>query len=112
MAAKAESDRAAAVLKLYGGQVNETGQAFVLRSPVSGVVVDRNINPGQEVRSDQMLANAPDTFAPLFVVSDPTLLWLQLDASEGDIPSLQPGQKLLIHARAFPERVFEGEVDR
>jgi len=91
---------------------SETGQAYVLRSPVAGVVVDRNINPGQEVRNDQMLANAPNLFAPLFVVSDPALLWLQLDVSEADIPSLQPGQKLIVHARAFPDRTFQGTVDK
>jgi cobalt-zinc-cadmium efflux system membrane fusion protein len=112
VAARAESDRAGSRLKLYGGMTSETGQAYVLRSPVPGVVVDRNINPGQEVRNDQMLANAPNLFAPLFVVSDPSVLWLQLDASEADIPSLQSGQKLLVHARAFPDLVFEGAVDR
>jgi len=111
-AAQAESDRAASRLKLYGGMTSETGQAYVLRSPVAGVVVDRNINPGQEVRNDQMLANAPNLFAPLFVVSDPALLWLQLDVSEADIPSLQPGQKLIVHARAFPDRTFQGTVDK
>ena len=111
-AAQAESDRAASRLKLYGGMTSETGQAYVLRSPVAGVVVDRNINPGQEVRNDQMLANAPNLFAPLFIVSDPTLLWLQLDASEADIPTLQPGQKLIVHARPFPDRAFQGTVDK
>jgi len=112
VAAQAESDRAASRLKLYGGITSETGQAYVLRSPVAGVVVDRNINPGQEVRNDQMLANAPNLFAPLFVVSDPTLLWLQLDVSEADIASLQPGQKLIVHARAFPDRTFQGTIDK
>ena len=112
VAASAEHDRAASRLSLYGGRTDEHGAAFILRSPIAGVVVDRNINPGQEVRNDQMLANAPSLFAPLFVVSDPTVLWLQLDASEADIAMLQPGQKLVVRARAFPDREFEGVVDK
>ncbi|MGA2692315.1 MAG: efflux RND transporter periplasmic adaptor subunit, partial [Opitutaceae bacterium] len=112
VAARAERDRAESRLKLYGGSETETGEAFVLRSPVAGVVVERNINPGQEVRNDQMLANAPNLFAPLFVVSDPALLWIQLDVSESDLPSLEPGLALRIHARAFPDRVFDGAVEK
>lgn len=112
IAASAEQDRARSRLSLYGGRTDEHGAAFVLRSPIAGVVVDRNINPGQEVRNDQMLANAPNLFAPLFVVSDPRVLWLQLDASEADISTLQPGQKLVVRTRAFPDQTFEGVVDK
>lgn len=109
-AAAAERDRAAARLTLYGGNVNESGDNYVLRSPVAGVVVSRNLNPGQEVRNDQMLANAPNLFAPLFVVGDPSQLWLQLDASESDLTALAPGQQLLVTTRAFPGAIFHGQV--
>jgi cobalt-zinc-cadmium efflux system membrane fusion protein len=78
---------------------------------VTGVVVDKNINPGQEVRSDQMLANAPNLFAPLFVVSDPTRLWLQLDVAESDLQALQPGMQLRVYSQAFPDRMFSGAVE-
>jgi len=109
-AAQAERDRAAARLRLYGGEEAESDEAYVLRSPVAGVVVERSINRGQEVRSDQMLANAPNLFAPLFVVGDPAVLWLQLDAAEADISSLELGQKLRIYSKAFPGKVFAGVV--
>jgi cobalt-zinc-cadmium efflux system membrane fusion protein len=59
-----------------------------------------------------MLANAPNLFAPSFVVSDPTKLWLQLDVAESDLPALQTGLRLEIHSRSFPGKVFEGVVDR
>ena len=111
LAALAERDRSAAKLALYGGAKTETDERYVLRSPVAGVVVEKNINPGQEVRADQMLANATNLYAPLFVVSDSGQLWLQLDAAESDLAFLNPGQKLLIRSPAFPDRVFEGVVD-
>jgi cobalt-zinc-cadmium efflux system membrane fusion protein len=109
-AAGAERDRAAARLRLYGGSVTESGDTYILRSPVAGVVVSRNLNPGQEVRNDQMLANAPSLFAPLFVVGNPAQLWLQLDAAESDLASLAPGQQLLVTTRAFPGETFHGAI--
>jgi len=111
VAAASERDRALARLALYGGTESNANNLYVLRSPVGGVVVEKNINPGQEVRSDQMLANAPQLFAPLFVVSDPAKLWLQLDVSESDLSAIQPGQSLRIYSRAFPEKVFQGVID-
>jgi membrane fusion protein, heavy metal efflux system len=111
VAALAERDRAGAVLANYGGSDKSTNSVYILRSPIAGVLVDKNINPGQELRADLMLANAPNLFAPLFVVSDPGKLWLQIDVSESDLASLQPGEHLQITSPAFPGRVFDGVVD-
>ncbi len=112
VAAQAERDRAQAVLANYGGTVNATNSIYRLHSPLPGVLVEKTINPGQELRADLMLANAPNLFAPLFVVSDPTRLWLQVDVAESDLASLQPGQQLRIASRAFPDRMFEGVVEK
>lgn len=99
--ARVEFDRASARLRAYGSAA-EAG-AFSLRSPVAGIVVDRALNPGQEVRPDQ---GGP----PLFVVTDPTRLWLQLDASEADARQLKPGMALTIASNPFPEEAFAGEI--
>jgi cobalt-zinc-cadmium efflux system membrane fusion protein len=109
--AASEKDRAMARLALYGGNEKSGDQMYELRSPLAGVVVDKNINPGQEVRADQMLANATQLFAPLFVVSDPTKLWVQLDVSELDIAAIKPGQALRIYSRAYPGKAFEGVLE-
>jgi cobalt-zinc-cadmium efflux system membrane fusion protein len=110
-AASAERDRAVARLRLYHGSETGAGeQSYVLRSPIAGVVVERNINPGQEVRADQMLANATNLFAPLFVVSDPARLWVQIDASEADLSELEAGEAIRVTSNAFPGRVFDGSV--
>jgi cobalt-zinc-cadmium efflux system membrane fusion protein len=111
LAAVAERDRSEAVLANYGGSDKSTNAVYLLRSPIAGVLVDKNINPGQELRADLMLANSPNLFAPSFVVSDPTKLWLQLDVAESDLPALQPGLSLQIHSRSFPDKVFDGKVD-
>ena len=111
--ALAERDRAAARLANYGGNDKNTNSVYILRSPIAGVLVDKNINSGQELRADLMLANAPNLFAPLFVVSDPARLWLQVDVAEADLSSLQSGQLLRIYStNAFPGKVFEGAIEK
>jgi cobalt-zinc-cadmium efflux system membrane fusion protein len=112
VAALAERDRAEAVLANYGGSDKSTNSVYLLRSPLPGVLVEKNINPGQELRADLMLANAPNLFAPHFVVSDPSKLWLQVDVAESDLSSLQAGERLQIYSPAFPGKVFDGVVDR
>ena len=111
VAAAAERDRAEAVLANYGGSDQSTNSIYVLRSPIAGVLVEKNINPGQELRADLMLANAPNLFAPSFVVSDPAKLWLQLDVAESDLSALRQGQRLQITSAALPGKVFGGAVD-
>jgi len=111
-AAEAERDRAVAQLANYGGSIDSTNSIYLLRSPLAGVLVERNITPGQELRADMMLGNVPQTFNPLFTVSDPAKLWLQLDVSETDLTSLQTGLPLRITTQAYPGKVFEGTLKK
>ncbi|MGZ5089160.1 MAG: efflux RND transporter periplasmic adaptor subunit [Usitatibacter sp.] len=100
--ARAEADRAVGRLASYGHAVGG-GNSFVLKSPVAGTVVERNLNPGQELRPDQ-------PGAPLFVITDPTRLWVVVDATEADLPSLKVGIPLVITSNQFPEDAFAGEL--
>jgi membrane fusion protein, heavy metal efflux system len=103
--AHAESERTRARLARWGGApAGRVDEEFPLTSPVSGVVVERNLNPGQEVRSDAT--------TPLFVVSDPRRLWVLLDVTERDLSDVVPGATLEVHTPAYPERTFRGTLDR
>jgi cobalt-zinc-cadmium efflux system membrane fusion protein len=104
--AVSEQQRALATLSMYGGNAESGGVdgMFELRAPVAGTVVEKAINPGQEVRSDQV------SDKPLFVISDPTRLWLFLDATEADVASMQQGQEVLVRARALPDKIFHGYI--
>ncbi len=112
VAALAERDRAEAVLANYGGSDQSTNEMYRLRSPLGGTVVEKNINPGQELRPDMMLGNVPQTYNPLFTVSDPTKLWLQVDVPESGLASLESGQSLMVYSPAFPGKAFAGTVDK
>lgn len=91
-AARAEAERSAterarttARLALYGGSATAIDQRYALRTPVAGVVVERNLNPGQELRPETMPQGG------LLVVSDPSHLWFSLDVAEADVGNLRPG---------------------
>ena len=100
--ADAEFRRASARVSLFGG-TNHVDQRFALKSPIAGVVVERNINPGQELRADQPLT-------PQFVVTDPTRLWVQLDGNEADLKNLKPGTVLVLNTSQYPDDTFAGEL--
>jgi cobalt-zinc-cadmium efflux system membrane fusion protein len=106
----AEKQRTEQRLAIYGALADSTNGDFLLPSPLDGILVERNITPGQEVRPDQMLANIPQITAPLFVITDPSRLWILIDASDGDLAYLQPGQNFTFITRAFPDQVFNGTV--
>jgi cobalt-zinc-cadmium efflux system membrane fusion protein len=110
-AARAESERATARLTLYGGTTEVLDGLFPLRAPIAGTVVERNVSPGQEVRPDQMLGNVPQVFEPLLTLSDPTKLWVVVDATETDMASLRIGQQIHIHATPYGNREFAGVID-
>ena len=100
--ARAESDRAVGRLTAYG-HATGSGSQFVLKSPTAGTVVERNLNPGQELRPDQ-----PGN--PLFVITDPTRLWVIVDTNESDLGSLKVGTPLVIASNQFPDDAFAGTL--
>ena len=109
--AQSERDRAVERLAVWGGRGGDVNGAFALKAPMGGVIVDRNVQPGQEVRSDQMLAGMAVVAAPLFIISDPESLWVHLDVSEQDLSNLQVGQELEIRSRAYGGQVFPGALN-
>jgi len=104
--ARAASERARtqAKLRAYGGAASNVNQAFALRSPLAGVVVERQLNPGQELRPDA----APPT--GLFVISDPSHLWFVLDVSEKDLRAVRPGVEVRLATAALDEERVYGRI--
>lgn len=108
--ARAEASRTSARLARWGGDIaaladpaHGPDQLFRLASPLPGVVVERNANPGMEAR--------PDAPAPLFVVTNTRSLWCWLDVTERDLALLAPGDRLVIRSAAYPGRDFTGRLD-
>jgi cobalt-zinc-cadmium efflux system membrane fusion protein len=108
---QSEKERAETRLAIYGATAATTNQGFLLPSPLDGILVERNVTPGQEVRPDQMLANVPQFTAPLFVVTEPSRLWVWLDVTEMHLPLVHKGIELTIRTKAFPGQTFRGRLD-
>ncbi len=79
-------------------------QYSVIRSPVSGVIIDRQIDVGQTVAAS---FQTPTLFR---IAQD--LRNMQIDSSfaEADIGQLRVGQQVHFSVDAFPGRVFQGKV--
>jgi cobalt-zinc-cadmium efflux system membrane fusion protein len=101
--AVAESRRTALRMKSLHASGSENG-SFSLRTPLAGVVVERQVTQGMELR--------PDLPNPLFVVSDPTRLWLLVDVPERSLALVKPGQKVSLETDAFPDARFAATVDK
>ena len=107
----AEKQRAEARLRLLGATGETFSDLYHLSTPIAGIVVDRNINAGQELRSDIILAGTPQLAAPSFVITDPNRLWVQLDVPEHALAGLQPGQEVEVRTPAYPDDVFAGRLE-
>ncbi len=103
--ARAEADRALARTRLYGSS-RGVDQQLALSAGMAGVVVERNLNPGQEIRPELAGAGVP----ALFVVTDPSTLWVQIDARESDVGVVQPGATFTLTLPALNGQTFEGRV--
>ena len=102
--AAAERNRTAARTRAYGaGAKAGVDQQFSLRTPIAGMVVERNANPGQEVRAEG------DT--PLFVVSDPARLWVNLDVPESLIGVIRAGMKVELHQTTLGEETRTAVIE-
>ncbi len=105
-AASADLEQSRIEVERTRARLNNLGpgssDGFVLRSRVSGIVTERQVNPGSEVR--------PDSPNPLFVVSDPGHLWVNLDVPEKDIGKVHPGQSVRVESDAYPGETFDARV--
>jgi cobalt-zinc-cadmium efflux system membrane fusion protein len=100
--AEAEQNRARLRLRNLDAASSGAGAVYALRTPIAGVIAERNVNPGAEVR--------PDAPNPLFVVTDPTHLWVMIDLPERYLSKVRLGQKVTIDVDAYPGGDFVGQV--
>ena len=76
----------------------------VIRAPIDGIVITRNIDPGQTVAS--MLAT-PTLFT---VAADLRHMEVVGAVDEGDVGEVKPEQVVAFSVTAYPDRVFKGVV--
>lgn len=75
-----------------------------IRSPIDGIVVTRNVDPGQTV------ASAFQTPVLFTVAADLRAMRAIAAVDEADIGEIRQGQKATFTVNAWPERTFSGAV--
>jgi len=99
--ALASKTAAEKILSINGN--NRNGE-FLIKSPVSGFVVQKNINNGMSIRVDN--AN------PLYTISDLKNVWVQANVYEENISKVHQGDAVKVTTITYPDKVFNGKVDK
>jgi len=72
-----------------------------LSAPIAGVVVDRQVGPGQFLQAGG---------TPVFTIADPSRVWLLANVRETDSGLVKVGQSVEVRVLAYPTRVFKARV--
>jgi cobalt-zinc-cadmium efflux system membrane fusion protein len=71
-------------------------------APIAGVVVDRQVGPGQYLQSG--------SGTPVFTIADPGSVWLLANVREADAGLVKLGQSVEVRVLAYPKRAFKARV--
>ena len=74
--------------------------AATIVAPIAGVVVDRQVGPGQYVQAG--------AGTPVFTIADPSSVWLIANVRETDAGDVRVGQPMEVHVPAYPTRGYSG----
>ena len=96
--AKAEQARIQAVLDMYGAG---SGSVYPIKSPVSGVIVQKNIALNMELRTEDI--------SPVFIVGDLDDVWVMANIYESDITKIKEGYEAEITTISYPDKIFRGK---
>ncbi|MFN3583636.1 efflux RND transporter periplasmic adaptor subunit [Phenylobacterium sp.] len=114
--ARAEQARAAANLRAAQAAVGQARASLSsnrtqlskasIRSPVNGVVLSRDVEPGSTVAAT---LNAPVLFT---LAEDLAKMQLEVKVDEADVGQVKDGQKATFQVDAYPGRTFNAVVKR
>lgn len=99
--AQSQLNRSKEVLQINGGNTN--GE-FIVKSPISGFVVEKQINNNMAIR--------PDNTNDLFTISDLKNVWVLANVYESSITQVHLGDSVDVTTLSYPGRIFHGKVDK
>jgi HlyD family secretion protein len=105
--ARAEFSQAKAVVQLREASLNKAKvdlERTTIVAPISGIVISRNVEPGQTVAAS---FNTPTLF---LIANDLAKMQIEAMVSEADVGGVEEGQKVNFNVDAFPGRQFQGTV--
>ena len=99
--AEAETKRIQEMYSIYNITDPST---YVVKAPVSGFIIDKNINRDMQIRSDQG--------EEMFTISGLDDVWVMADVYEGDISKVKEGATVRITTLAYKDMEFTGTIDK
>jgi HlyD family secretion protein len=100
--AEAQVSQKAAALTVAQTNLNYT----VIRSPIDGTIVARNVDVGQTVAAS---LQAPTIFT---IAQDLTKMLVYTKTDESDVGNIKPGKEVTFKVDAFPNDAFHGVVSQ
>ena len=97
--ALAEFNKVSEVLKIYGGNISagdSTGSGYNIKAPANGFIVEKNVNTGMELRTDNT--------NNLFTISDLKEVWAVANVYETDIAKIKQGSGAEISTLSYPDK--------
>ncbi len=89
------------VLKING---NSTNGDFVIKAPISGFIVQKNITNSTAIRADNG--------SNLFTISDLKNVWVNANVYESNISKVHLGDEVDITTLSYQGRVFKGKINK
>ncbi len=105
--AQAALNKVKEVMKIYGNPgktYDSISTGYTVIAPISGFIVEKNVNAGQELRGDN--SNY------LFTITDLKEVWAIANVYETDIAKIKTGSDALITTLSYPDKPFEGKVEK
>jgi HlyD family secretion protein len=94
-------------LKEAAVEVAQTNLDYtVIRSPIDGTVVARNVDVGQTVAAS---LQAPTIFT---IAQDLTKMWVYAKTDESDVDNIKVGKAVTFKVDALPQQTFQGVVSQ
>ncbi len=99
--AQDQLQRANAVSTVYNVK---RGNIYSVVAPISGYIVQKNINKDMQLRSDRS--------DNIFDVANTTNVWAIMNVNESDIDKISLGMKAQVSTLSYPDKVFDGKIDK
>src|SRR5882724_8516890 len=100
--AQAQADQKKAAVAVAQTNLDYT----VIRSPIDGTVVARNVDVGQTVAAS---LQAPTIFT---IAQDLSKMWVYAKTDESDVGNIKVGKPVTFKVDAFPKDTFQGRVSQ
>ncbi len=99
--AKGELQRIREVLDMYSAGKESI---YPIKSPVSGVIVQKNIALSMELRTEDI--------SPVFLIGNLDDVWVMANIYESDIQHVHEGFEAQITTISYPDKLFHGKIDK